>query len=329
VGEEKRFEEELKLGWMGLPLPLVFFGASAVVAGALLLSGWALLGALLFLSLTPLLVTCPERVLVTAHSRALTLGGRTIARSKIGAAYMRRQTSRGPTVFVQISSPLSRNLELRVPDEETGRALIAALRLDPAPDTVVGTDGVHTTWMGSGRFIPHANIAQVWRRRYGVELVLGSGATVFVPTREGGDETRDALFERIRQARVGEAGAHEGVAALVARGGRTMQDWIHQLRALGVAEGDYRAVALAPDYLWRVVEDAGTDPSARAGAAIALGPRLDDAGRARLRAVAEATASPKLRIALDAASETDETRIAEALTAHEAQSDKGQTKFAR
>jgi hypothetical protein len=53
--------------------------------------------------------------------------------------------------------------------------------------------------------------------------------------------------------------------------------------------------------LWRVAEDPALDESARIGAAIALRSNITDGDRERLRVVATSTASPRVRIALDAA----------------------------
>jgi hypothetical protein len=49
------------------------------------------------------------------------------------------------------------------------------------------------------------------------------------------------------------------------------------------------------------------------GAAVALRSKLDEAERARLRVAAEATAAPKIRVALEAAAEEDDARVAEAM----------------
>jgi predicted transcriptional regulator len=58
--------------------------------------------------------------------------------------------------------------------------------------------------------------------------------------------------------------------------------------------------------VWRVVEDPGVAPSDRAAAAVALGARLDDADRSRLRRIAEACAAPRLRVALETIADTAE-----------------------
>jgi hypothetical protein len=62
-----------------------------------------------------------------------------------------------------------------------------------------------------------------------------------------------------------------------------------------------RTAPIPRERLFRVVEDASLDPTSRAAAAVALGLELDDEGRARLRAAAEAMAAPKLRFAIEKA----------------------------
>jgi hypothetical protein len=74
-----------------------------------------------------------------------------------------------------------------------------------------------------------------------------------------------------------------------------------------------------PDRLWRVAQDPAQAPAARAAAAVALSPTLDESGRARLVQIAKATAAPKLRVALErVATAASEEELAEALGALEA-----------
>lgn len=76
----------------------------------------------------------------------------------------------------------------------------------------------------------------------------------------------------------------------------------------------YRVPAVPSEALWRVALDPACDPEVRSGAVLALRPRLDDAGRARLRDVAKACAAPRLRVAISAAAEEDDTALFDALT---------------
>ena len=114
-------------------------------------------------------------------------------------------------------------------------------------------------------------------------------------------------------------GGESPEAAKLSRGDRTPAEWLLGLRRLGSgAEAGPRNAAIASDTLWRIVENAGSKPSVRAAAAVALD--LDESERARLRSIAAGTTAPKLRIALNAVSgDGDEAAIAEALAELEAE----------
>jgi hypothetical protein len=177
------------------------------------------------------------------------------------------------------------------------------------PSTItVGADGVLTSWLGVKRFYPYDAIEEVWATDGGVVLRFTSGQTSTIVTTQAGRASsnmarmdRDAVLTRIEEARrafrehrLGDAGA------IVARAGRDVRGWLASLRAIA-GGGDYRQPTLPPDVLWRVAEDPTAAPSARVGAAIALRGAMDDAGRERLRVAAEGSASPKVRLALQAA----------------------------
>jgi hypothetical protein len=111
-------------------------------------------------------------------------------------------------------------------------------------------------------------------------------------------------------------------AALVGCGARTYDAWIEALRELS-RDGHYRAAALPPEELWRVLEDPAAETSARAGAAMALRESLDAEGRARLRVAGAASASPRVRVALDAiaSSDADDAELRAALEACASEND--------
>jgi hypothetical protein len=134
-----------------------------------------------------------------------------------------------------------------------------------------------------------------------------------------GSGDREALFarveERLSQLAHAEAAGH--AAVLVAPGGRSVQEWSKALGAVGGADaGDYRSAAVPPSELWRIVLDPSSVAGVRAGAAVALRRSLDDEGRARMRVAADESASPKIRVMLEAvASGAEERAIEEALAA--------------
>lgn len=77
--------------------------------------------------------------------------------------------------------------------------------------------------------------------------------------------------------------------------------------------------AVPRDVLLRIVEDSHAAPLERASAAVAAIESGDDDAKKRVRVAAGATASPKLRIALDRIVESsDEQAIVEALDELEA-----------
>jgi len=95
---------------------------------------------------------------------------------------------------------------------------------------------------------------------------------------------------------------------------------VRDLRAIGSgARLDHRTPPVPPESLWQAVESAGAEPAVRAAAAVALRETIDLEGRRRLLELAEATASRRLRIALQAvAGDRDDEALAEALAAAEA-----------
>jgi hypothetical protein len=184
----------------------------------------------------------------------------------------------------------------------------------------VGADGILVTEPGNRRFIRYGDImnVQIVPRRFSgyraLAITLRSGPTLAFPMTGGtyggqmGWSRADAVVERIREAMAtwgrGDAAPE---ARILERGKRPMTDWIRSLRAAGSgANADPRTAPVEPPRLWRIVEDPGGAPTTRAAAAVALGPSLDAAGRARLVVASEASASPKLRVALSAAASTNQ-----------------------
>ena len=201
----------------------------------------------------------------------------------------------------------------------------------------VGADGILRSWMGQKEFWSYGDIESVrtyldhsfWRKQkwQGIEIVLRSGATARIPIASKQSlqsSNLDLILERIREAmdshRHGDAAAE---TALLARQARTVGDWVQSLRAIGSgAHVDHRTAPVAPERLFRIVEDPSLTASARAGAAVALGASLDAGGKVRLQGVAEATAAPKLRIAIEAAASGDDAALIEALSAIEGEAEK-------
>jgi hypothetical protein len=205
-----------------------------------------------------------------------------------------------------------------------GMVAVVALFVLPAR-LVVGADGIAHRWLFFRRFIDYADVSTVTRYRRGKEeglsILLESNETVRIPIESGGiSETGHAaaIEERVNEALdAWQRGGAVADEARLGRGERALSDWITALKAMGAgADAGPRQAPVPRDRLWRIVEDPRADHAARAAAAVALGGGEDEE-RARLRVVAEATAAPRLRVAIEAAAGQDEAAIGEALAAVE------------
>lgn len=197
-----------------------------------------------------------------------------------------------------------------------------------------GADGIMLGWLWWKRFLRYGDILTVARfesgwgnsNRKGLAIVLQSGEQIRLPISQDAEAVA-IVEERIQEAmetyRRGDA---EGDAALVRRNGRDLAAWINALRSLGAgSNADLRTAPLPRERLFRIVESPTAAAGERAAAAVALGTELDEEGRARLRSAAEATAAPKLRIAIEqAAASADEEALREALSALESEPEEKQ-----
>lgn len=171
----------------------------------------------------------------------------------------------------------------------------------------VGTDGVVVQRLGRRRFFARATLTSVGVRDDAVVLRRIGGVPVTVRT--SGRTEAAAVAVRIREAMF-EGGASAGPEALsrLDRHGRTVTDWLREVRALGKEQGGYRDAALDAQALLDVLEDGAAPPDRRIAAAAVLSaaPAGDSAVRARVRAAAETCADPRLRVALEAAGAGEE-----------------------
>ncbi len=185
-------------------------------------------------------------------------------------------------------------------------ALIALPMLVPQKVSI-GEDGVLLRWAGRRRFLSFSSIRAVRTTPLGIEIDLASEDEPVVEIRlthraEAETQRRNAMHDRIEKG----IAAHQALEpiedeALLARGSRSIDEWMQQMAMLGAGDAaGYRVMAIPRERLWAVLENPGAAASAREGAALALHARLDDAERERLEAIAEKSASPRLRIALDA-----------------------------
>jgi hypothetical protein len=185
---------------------------------------------------------------------------------------------------------------------------------------VVGTDGIRIRRLSSRwRFVPFSQLRAAETDGRDVVITLENGK-VFRFHSPGGKGWRPLAFadrgeegvkvvERITEGIARQTHAHSSGSAL-ARGSRTTREWLRALSVSSDQRASFRAPAIPPDELWRVVADPTMATTARAGAAAALQSTLDDEGRTRMRVLADACASPKLRVALETtASAKDESEL--------------------
>ncbi len=183
----------------------------------------------------------------------------------------------------------------------------------------VGADGVRIRHLlQRARFVPFSAIEEALTDGRDITLRLTSGQKIVMhhPAGKGfkplafADRAEDGrmLVERIKAQVEAHRARATADATLFARAGRETAQWIRDVVRVGATDGtkaSYRTAAVPPDALWRIVEDAAAPATARAGAAVALREGLDEEGRVRLRATADACAAPKLRVALEAVAEAE------------------------
>lgn len=184
----------------------------------------------------------------------------------------------------------------------------------------VGADGLRIRrLLQRARFVPFSSIDEATTDGRDIAIRLRDGKTITMHHSAGrgwkplafADRALEAskLVERIEeQLSAHRARSTNADAPVFARAGRDTEAWLRDVVSASDANASYRTPAVPPDELWRIVEDAAAPATERAGAAVALRQALDEDGRVRLRAVADACAGPRLRVALEtvAGGEDDE-----------------------
>jgi hypothetical protein len=169
-----------------------------------------------------------------------------------------------------------------------------------APRTLtVGTDGLALRGPARARFIPYAELDRVETTKRGVSLYYRDGRSERLGSL-GSIEAPDALEKRIREAM--NAGASESGAMLaldaLERQGRPFAAWRESIVQWATSMGSLRGAGIATETLLELSKDATAPASKRIGAAIALLAR-GEAHREPLRVVAESSAEPHVRVALE------------------------------
>ncbi|MDB4945417.1 MAG: hypothetical protein JWP97_4951 [Labilithrix sp.] len=240
----------------------------------------------------------------------------------LGARIVRRNVGH-ETTRIDLDRSHGRRTRLLFGSLDEARAFLRATRLSPRERptrfrfffglrVTVGADGVLFHWplLRRRRFLPYAKILAVRDlapTSYVLRFELANGRHYEVITltfaREHGVDEHHALVERIDDACSSyRAGGEAGAAVLLERGARSAAGWIKDLRTLTESGGTgYRVAMVPPETLWDLALDPAARPELRVGAVLALRVDLDDDGRRKLHDAAEASASPRVRVALEAA----------------------------
>lgn len=201
----------------------------------------------------------------------------------------------------------------------------ACLTVVLSPATLkVGADGVLFEWMMRRRFVPYAEIDDVsvvtrpgpnGSQQSVVQLKRGASTVDIAPSVSGAvPHFAETIAQRIRDAST-PVRETDHVGSL-AQEGRSPRDWIAHLKRVGTgAAAGLRTAAVPTARLLGLLEDVSQPRRVRLAAAIAIRASDDPNAKTRILEVANAAASPKLRIALEAAADSAHDEELEAIVA--------------
>lgn len=209
----------------------------------------------------------------------------------------------------------------------------------------VGLDGVLLSFLGRKQLVPLRELSGCAAEGRAVLLYRADGSSIRLSVqglagRRRGSRSDPGLpemasaegyarviagriEEAIQKSRAGASTVEQVERAL--RSGAAIADRAKALAAeMARGAAGFRGAPLAEEALFKVALDASERPGARAAAAAALSSSLNDEGRSKLRVAAEVVASPKLRVALEAAAEGDNDDLEAALSELEAEEQQAQ-----
>ncbi len=167
----------------------------------------------------------------------------------------------------------------------------------------IGNDGILLEKWFRKTFVPFSRMSSVTvvggSPYYQVEVALAEDERLRVPT--SGREQAEALARQLEAGmRAVRSRDREALIDGLARGGRTVSAWREAVRDV-LSEGAYRARHVGTESLLRIAEDPFAPEDVRVGAVLALGTPQDEEAKKRVWAAAEASASPRVRLALQRA----------------------------
>lgn len=169
-------------------------------------------------------------------------------------------------------------------------ACLIVMALSWAPSRfVVGTDGLHVRWLFRRLTFPIARIKLVTVGIEGLTVHFQDGARFFAMPPLVARRVMERVEAAIELSREGERGA---IDAVLHRGERTVEAWLHELRSL-LRQASYRGQAVTAGSLLAIARDTRRAALERAAAAIALA--ANEAARDDVLALARTTGDPELR----------------------------------
>ncbi len=186
------------------------------------------------------------------------------------------------------------------------------------PAFVIGRDGVEVGPWWSRRFIPAREIAAARQHESGMSLELVDGETIVLPL-VGSSERIPELCARI-ESLIRVAFYAATPLRQLSRAGRSLVDWRVALSE-SIKPGGFRDARLTSRDCEAVLADAALSSEQRIAAAIALASSSAPGAADSIRVAGEASADPRVRIALQRLAEgADDSDIAieEALQAEAA-----------
>jgi hypothetical protein len=180
----------------------------------------------------------------------------------------------------------------------------------------VGTDGVESKSRLGRKLLRFGDIAEVRDTGAFLEVSTTDGVVHHLLADPDDPAVAEAMRQRLREAwAVARARAGKGTiaSAMLERAGQSMGEWRASVAKILTAATGFRGAAIGSSELSEVMDDVTAPPEQRLAAAIALG--SDPASRPRVRVAAEASVSPRMRVALEqlAAGEADDEILEAAL----------------
>lgn len=167
---------------------------------------------------------------------------------------------------------------------------------------VLGADGIIVERRSGRRFVPYKDLKSIATTDDRVTLRLNNGKKVTAKARHLGQEERDIIQQRVREALALRDERSADLAAFVAldRGHRDIKAWREALQGIFDKGGGYRQAKLTLEQIAAVLVDPVAPVERRIGAAMVLSQSGDGEAKAKIRAAIESSVHRQVRVAFEA-----------------------------